>query len=353
MSGRRAEVLRQRSLASLLLIVAIVVACGLRNVDPPAGTVPAAERAEIVYIGPGFVWIDGRPTLHGGKVAPGRHTVWLWYTCGRGSDNAFDLRLDMEFAAGQIYRVKRETRRERNAGHCVFELAAEPSGRLICRVETRPNVRHYRITAPLDVEHEACRAWGTHVYTDADYLKQAFGDDLPWPPPVPQPVADAEAMLHYARLVLWSAMRGPEWANRNLKVQLQREIGKSRPVFVMTHAVSLPNDPDGIVHGAGALLRRQEPPPRTWRQQLFGTRLPIDPAGIETGSLSLRLGPADTYHTRTIVVLFDDEAALDRFVARLRTDRPLTLDLDADPGWTIRYWDADDVLQPPRDGWRP
>jgi hypothetical protein len=75
-------------------------------------------------------------------------------------------------------------------------------------------------------------------------------------------------------------------------------------------------------------------------------------AGIETGSLSLRLGPADTYRTVTVVVLFDDEAALDRFVGRLRAERPLTLDLDAEPGWTIRYWDADDVLPPPRDGWR-
>lgn len=219
-------------------------------------------------------------------------------------------------------------------------------------------MRLYRITAPLDVEHEACRAWSTGVYSDADYLKQAFGDDSPWPPPVPQPVGDAKAMLSYASLVLWWAMTGPDWQNREKRLQLQSEIGWRRSVFVVPHAVGLPSYRDGIVHGAGVLLRHGEIPPMTLRELILlgvpGTApRRIDPAGIEAGSLSLRLGPADTYRTATVVVLFDDEAALDRFVARLRTARPLNLDLAAEAGWTIRYWDADDVLQPPRDGWRP
>jgi hypothetical protein len=357
MSSRRAEVLRQRFLASLLLVVALAVGCGPRGkVDPPAIAVPAAERAIIAPYLNAMMSIDGRSRGFGWEIAPGRHAVWIEYPCGQGSKNQIDVRLDMEFAAGHTYRSSGQNYRESTAKHCVFELFEEPTGRLICRAETRPYARFNRVTSTLGFEDEVCRAWSGRNVSD---LRQALGDDLPWPPPVPQPIADVVAMHRYAKSALFYDLSDlGEWRNRDKQLRLRSEIGWHRPVFVVPHAVGLPGDSNGMVHGGGVLLRRGDPPPMTLRELILlgvpGTApRPIDPAGIETGSLSLRLEPTDTYRTATIVVFFDDEAALDRFVARLRSGRPLTLDLGAEPGWTIRYWDADDVLQPPRDGWRP
>jgi hypothetical protein len=288
----------------------------------------------------------------GRQLAPGRHTVWLDVVCGINSGNSFRIRLDLDFAPGHTYRVSSSSGSESKP--CVVEIVEEPGGRLICRMETGYWELHSRLTSMLDFESEACRAWTWHVF---DRLERGYGDGLPWPPPVPQPVSPPLAMYRLAQNHIWRVSSPRHWDNLYKQSQLQREIGESRPVFVVPHAVGLPRDPSGVVHGPGVLLTREVQPPWTakehWTWGILGKNpRPFDMAGIETGSLSLRLGPADTYRTRTIVVLFDDEAALDRFVGRLRAERPLTLDLDAEPGWTIRYWDADDVLQPPRDGWR-
>jgi hypothetical protein len=369
---------RQWRVVALLLIGTFVAACGapytFRNVDESAINVPAVERATIagvVYI----VAVDGRTTGVGRQLAPGRHTVWLDVVCGINSGNSFRIRLDLDFAPGHTYRVSSSSGSESKP--CVVEIVEEPGGRLICRMETGYWEPVNHLTSMLDFESEACRAWTGPVFDD---LEKAYGDGLPWPPPVPQPVADPLAMRSLALRHIWRISSPRQWDNLYKQLQLQREIGLERPVFVVPHAVGLPRDPSGIVHGPGVLLTREVQPPYTAKENWIWWGLgknprPIDAAGNETGSLSLRrgpagsfelvaykivgagslslrLGPADTYRTRTIVVLFDDDAALGRFVGRLRTERPLTLDLDADPGWTIRYWDADDVLQPPRDGWR-
>ena len=347
---------RQWRVLALLLIVTLVAACGktntFRNVDRSARDIPAVERATIegfVYI----VAIDGRTTGVGRQLSPGRHTVWLDLVCGINSGNSFRIRLDLDFAPGHTYRFSSSSGSEPKP--CVFEIVEEPGGRLICRGETGYWEPLNRLTSMLDFESEACRAWTYPVF---EYIEKGYGDGLPWPPPVPQPVAVPGALRSLAFTHIFRVSSPRQWDNLYKQLQLQREIGKSRPVFVVPHAVGLPRDPSGIVHGPGVLLTREVQPPWTakehWTWGVLGKYpRPTDPAGIETGSLSLRLGPADTYRTATVVVLFDDEAALDRFVARLRTDRPLTLDPDAEPGWTVRYWDADDVLQPLPDGWRP
>lgn len=345
---------RQWRVVALLLIVTLIAACGgetytFRNVDKSAVDVPAAERATIagvVYIAA----VDGRTTGVGRQLAPGRHTVWLDAVCGTSSDNGFHIRLDFDFAPGHTYRVG--TRLDVRSKRCVLEIVEEPGGRLICRGETGPREPLNRLTSMLDFASEACRAWTSPVFDD---LEKAYGDGLPWPPPVPQPVAVPGALRSLAFTHIWRVSSPRQWDNLYKQLQLQREIGEERPVFVVPHAVGLPRDPSGIVHGPGVLLTREVRPPPTARElfyhDLLGVkRPPTDPAGIETGSLSLHLGSSDTYRTLTVVVLFDDEAAQQRFLARLRAERPLVLVPDAEPGWTIRYWDAEDVLPPPRDG---
>jgi hypothetical protein len=370
---------RQWRFVALLLIVTLIAACGgktytFRNVDKSAVNVPAVERATIAGLGY-IAAVDGRTTGVGRQLAPGRHTVWLDAVCGISSGNSFRIRLDLDFAPGHTYRVDKSLGSESKP--CVVEIVEEPGGRLICRMETGYWEPLNRLTSSLDFASEACRAWTSPVF---DYLEKAHGDGLPWPPPIPQPVAVPGALRSLALRHIWRVSSPRQWDDLYKQLQLQREIGEERPVFVVPHAVGLPRDPSGIVHGPGVLLTREVQPPYTAKENWIYWGLgknprPIDAAGNETsslslrrgpagsfelvaykivgaGSLSLRLGPADTYRTRTIVVLFDDDAELGRFVGRLRTERPLTLDLDADPGWTIRYWDADDVLQPPRDGWR-
>jgi hypothetical protein len=179
---------RQWRVVALLLIVTFVAACGegtytFRNVDKSAISVLAVERATIagvVYIAA----VDGRTTGVGRQLAPGRHTVWLDVVCGINSGNSFRIRLDLDFAPGHTYRVSSSSGSESKP--CVVEIVEEPGGRLICRMETGYRELHSRLTSMLDFESEACRAWTWHVFDD---LEKGYGDGLPWPPPVPQPVS--------------------------------------------------------------------------------------------------------------------------------------------------------------------
>jgi hypothetical protein len=180
---------RQWRVVALLLIVTFVAACGegtytFRNVDKSAINVPAVERATIagvVYIAA----VDGRTTGVGRQLAPGRHTVWLDLVCGITSGNSFRIRLDLDFAPGHTYRVSSSLGSESKP--CVVEIVEEPGGRLICRMETGYWELHSRLTSMLDFDERGLSR--LDLGTVFDDLERGYGDGLPWPPPVPQPVS--------------------------------------------------------------------------------------------------------------------------------------------------------------------
>ena len=182
-----------------LAVVLILAACA--SPQPATITVaPSADNVVLHQIGPfsglagGLIAIDGTRGPFPREVAidPGRHTLLLENQCGPGVSNRAYARIDMAFAPGTSYRVTGQRHIWENS--CRVGLVAEPTGRVICEVETATNEITHRLVSSLDHVTDHCQGW---TY----WAVASIGQRRPWAGPfpvVPHDIDDPVALAEMA-----------------------------------------------------------------------------------------------------------------------------------------------------------